>query len=129
MPDSRTKRAGYDHDVTIFHNPSCSKSRGALAILGERAVDYGVVEYLKAPPSRDALEAIITKLVDPVADLVRTSDQRFVDLGLDPAGYQSPAAVVELLLAHPELMQRPVVVRGDRAVIARPEARVAEILD
>jgi len=120
---------GEGHEVTIFYNPSCSKSRGALGILDERAVDYDVIEYLAAPPSRAMLEAVVSRLVDPVADLVRTSDQRFADLGLDPAGYRTPEAVIDVLLAHPELMQRPVVVRGDRAVIARPESRVAEILD
>ena len=121
--------AGEAHEVTIFYNPSCSKSRGALGILDEHGVDYGVVEYLVTPPSRAMLEALVAKLVDPVADLVRTSDQRFADLGLDPAGYRTAEAVIDLLLAHPELMQRPIVIRGDRAVIARPESRVAEILD
>jgi arsenate reductase len=128
MPDSGSA-PGADHEVTIFHNPSCSKCRGTLGILDERGVDYGIVEYLKAPPSREALEAIVAKLIDPVADLVRTSDQKFTDLGLDPDAYGSAGAVIDLLLAHPELMQRPVVVRGDRAVIARPESRVAEVLD
>ena len=128
MRDSGTP-AGEAHEVTIFYNPSCSKSRGALGILDERTVDYGVVEYLVTPPTRAMLEALVSKLIDPVADLVRTTDQRFADLGLDPGGYKTPKAVIELLVAHPELMQRPVVVRGDRAVIARPEARVAEILD
>ena len=128
MPASGTP-SGDGHEVTIFHNPSCSKCRGALGILDERAVDYGIVEYLKAPPSREALESIVAKLIDPVADLVRISDQTFTDLGLDPDGFDTAEAVIDLLLAHPELMQRPVVVRGERAVIARPESRVAEILD
>ena len=117
------------HDVTIFHNPSCSKSRGALGILEERGVDHGVVEYLVAPPSRQTLEMIVAKLLDPVADLVRTEDKAFVALGLDPAAYRTPGAVVDVLLEHPELMQRPVVIRGDRAVIARPGERVLELLD
>ncbi len=63
-----------------------------------------------------------------MSDLVRTTDPRFTELGLDPGSYSRPEAVVELLLAHPELMERPVVVKGDRAVIARPSARVAEVL-
>ena len=120
---------GDGHDVTIFHKPVCSKSRGALGILEERGVDHGVVEYLVAPPSRQTLEMIIAKLVDPVPALVRTEDKAFVALGLDPADYRTPEAVVDLLLEHPELMQRPVVIRGDRAVIARPGERVTELLD
>ena len=114
--------------VTVFHNPGCSKSRGALELLDERSVDHTVVEYLITPPSRATLEAIIAKLVDPPSDLVRTTDPRFTELGLDPASSASPESIIELLLTHPELMQRPVVVKGDRAVIARPSARVAEVL-
>jgi arsenate reductase (glutaredoxin) len=114
--------------VTVFHNPECSKSRGALELLDERSVDHAVVEYLVTPPSRHTLETIVAKLVDPVSDLVRTTDPRFTELGLDPGAYTGSEAVVDLLLAHPELMQRPVVVTADRAVIARPSDRVAEVL-
>ena len=128
MPSARTTDGG-GHDVIVFHNPSCSKSRGALGILDDRSIDYGVVEYLVAPPSRETLEMIVAKLVDPVSDLIRTTDQKFLDLGLDPGDYADAESVIEFLLAHPELMQRPVVIRGDRAVIARPESRVADILD
>jgi arsenate reductase (glutaredoxin) len=124
-----TPSAAPDADqVTIFHNPGCSKSRGALELLDQRSIDHTVVEYLVTPPSRATLEAIIAKLVDPVSDLVRTTDPRFIELGLDPDASASPEAVIELLLIHPELMQRPVVVRGDRAVIARPSDRVTEVL-
>ena len=114
--------------VTIFHNPSCSNSRTALGILQERSVDHEVVEYLASPPSRETLEMIISKLCDPVADLVRSTDKRFLELGLDPGAYANAADVIELLLVHPELMQRPIVIKGDRAVIARPGDRVAEVL-
>lgn len=125
MSEAQSGPAG---DVTILHNPSCSKSRGALAILRDRPVDVEVVEYLDEPPSRQALETIVAKLIDPVADLVRRSDPRFAALGLDPSAYTDEDEVIELLLAHPELMQRPVVATAERAVIARPSERVAEIL-
>ncbi len=117
------------HEVTIFHNPSCSNSRGALGVLTAQSVDVDVIEYLVDPPSRQTLEMVISKLVDPVADLVRTTDKRFVDLGLRAADYRTAEQVIELLLAHPELMQRPVVVKGGRAVIARPGDRVVELLN
>lgn len=126
---SNTHAAADDsHEVTIFHNPSCSHSRGALGILDEQGVDHRVVEYLVTPPSRETLEMIISKLVDPVPDLIRTTDKRFAELGIDPGPYDTPEKVIEFLLVHPELMQRPIVIRGDRAVIARPSERVAEIL-
>ena len=113
--------------VTVFHNPSCSKSRGALDILREQAVAVEVVEYLKAPLDRATLERIVKAITDPPAALVR-KDKRFKELGLDAADYTTAKAVVDLLLVHPELMERPVVFKGDRAVIARPSERVAELL-
>jgi len=114
-------------DMQVFHNPSCSKSRGALEILNERDIDVDVVEYLKAPPDEQTLERIVDSISDPPAALVR-HDNRFKELGLDPKGYTTKQEVVALLLEHPELMERPVVFRGDRAVIARPSERVLELL-
>jgi arsenate reductase len=124
-----TETAGTEAQaVIIFHNPSCSNSRTALCMLQERSVDHAVVEYLVTPPSRETLEMIISKLCDPVSDLIRTTDKRFLELNLDPKAYTSAEEVIDLLVVHPELMQRPVVVKGDRAVIARPGDRVAEVL-
>ncbi len=117
------------HPVTIFHNPECSKSRAALEMLNERSVDYRVVDYLVSPPSRETLAMIASTLVDPVPELIRTTDERFIELGVDPDAYRSAEEVIAFLLAHPDLMQRPVVVAGDRAVIARPIERLAELLD
>ncbi|HWD24787.1 MAG TPA: ArsC/Spx/MgsR family protein [Acidimicrobiales bacterium] len=117
-----------NHEVTIFHNPSCSSSRGALGILDERSIDREVIEYLLAPPARGTLEMIVSKLVDPVTDLIRRSDKQFVAAGFDPDAYQTTEEVIDFLLEYPELMQRPIVIKGDRAIIARPGDRVAELL-
>lgn len=114
--------------VTVYHNPSCGKSRGALEILRERGVDSEVIEYLKTPLDRAGLERVLGLLSGSPAELVR-KDKRFKELGLDEASYQTKKQVVDLLLEHPELMERPVVIRGKRAVIARPSERVLEILD
>ena len=114
--------------VTVYHNPVCGKSRGALEILGDCGIACDVVEYLKTPPDRATLERFLDLLAGPPADLVR-KDKRFKELGLDPADYVTRAQVVEVLLAHPELMERPVVVRGNRAVIARPSEKVLELLE
>jgi arsenate reductase len=111
-------------EVTIYHNPSCSTSKHALATLDELDVDHDVVPYLKRPPDRETLAHLVEILEDPPADLVR-KDPYFAQLGLDPDDYTTPAAVVDLLLEHPRLMQRPVLVRGDRAIIGRPKDRVA----
>jgi arsenate reductase (glutaredoxin) len=110
--------------VTLYHNPACSHSRGALALLTERGVPFDTIEYLKTPPTREALEEIIAILEGPVAELVR-KDKRFEELKLNAADYTSKETIIPLLLRHPELMQRPIVIRDGRALIARP----ANLLD
>jgi arsenate reductase (glutaredoxin) len=115
-------------DVLVYHNPSCSKSRGALEILADRGIETGVIEYLKAPPDRAALERILDAIPDPPAALVR-GDKRFEELGLDRADHTERDSVIALLLEHPELMERPVVFCGERAVIARPSEKVLELLE
>jgi arsenate reductase len=111
-------------EVTIFHNPNCSTSKFALAEADRLGVDHEVVQYLKTKPSRDELLALIAKLEDPPADLVR-KDGFFKDQGLVEADYTTPERVADLLVQHPRLMQRPVLVRGDAAIIGRPKDRVA----
>lgn len=115
-------------ELVLFHNPRCSKSRGALELLRERGVEPAVVEYLKEPPDRATLERILDAVPDPPAALVR-HDGRFAELGLDRDAYESREAVVGLLLEHPELMERPVVLAGARGVIGRPPERVLDVLD
>jgi len=114
--------------ILVYHNPVCSKSRGALEILADRGLDTDVVEYLKQRPSREDLERILDAIPDDPSALVR-KDKRFAELELDAADYQSSDEVIALLLEHPELMERPVVFRGDRALICRPSERVLELLD
>ena len=113
-------------DLEIFHNPSCSKSRGAMEILADRGVDADVTEYLKAPPTRAELERILDAIDEPPAALVRTDDDKFKALGVPKPSTRDE--VIELLLAHPEVMQRPIVFVGDRAVIARPSEKVLDLL-
>ncbi|MBM3692548.1 MAG: arsenate reductase [Actinobacteria bacterium] len=99
-----------------------------LEILRDRGVEFDVVEYLKTPLTRADLERILAAVPDPPADLVR-KDKRFGELGLDADAYVTDVAVLDLLGEHPELMQRPVVFRGDEARICRPSAVVEELLD
>jgi arsenate reductase len=113
--------------LLVYHNPVCGQSRGALALLEERGVAFDVVEYLQQPIDRAGFERILDAIPDPPADLVR-KDRRFAELGLRAEDYTTREAVVALLLAHPELMQRPVVFRGTTAIIARPSAKVLELL-
>src|SRR5436190_19067713 len=113
--------------LLVYHNPRCSKSPGALEILADEGVDHDVVEYLRAPPDRAALERIVDTVDVPPAELVR-QDRRFEELGLSASDYSTRDAVIELLLEHPELMQRPVIFRGEREVIARPSEKDVELI-
>ncbi len=99
-----------------------------MDILRDRNVEFDVIEYLKQPVSREDLLQFLDSLPNEPADLVR-KDKNFKALSLDAADYLSRDAVVDLLLEHPVLMQRPVIIRGQRAVIARPSEKILELLD
>ena len=115
--------------VRIFHNPACSKSRGALEILEARGVDPQVVRYLDVPPDRATLERILDAIADDPIALVRTGDAKFKAAGLTKSDVQTREQVIEVLVKHPEVMERPVVFVGARAVIARPSEKVLDLLD
>jgi arsenate reductase len=98
-----------------------------VRIAEELGVEFEIVLYQKTPPSRDELTWLVAHLEDPPADLVR-KDSLFKKLGLAEDDFQSPEAVVEIISKHKMLMQRPVVVRGDRAIVGRPKERIRELL-
>ena len=98
-----------------------------MRIAEELGVDADIVIYQKTPPDRATLEAIIAKLVDPVINLVRR-DSQFAKLGLSDADVGTAQQVIEVLLRHKMLLQRPLVVTEDRAIIGRPKERVRELL-
>ena len=126
-PSLRSYASSPMTDVTILHNPNCSTSKHSLAEAERLDVGVDVVQYLKKPLSREELIDLMGKLEDPPADLVR-KDPYFKDLGLDPADYTTPDAVADLLVEHPRLMQRPVIVKGGKAIIGRPKDRVPDFL-
>lgn len=99
-----------------------------LDVLHDRGVEFDVIEYRKTPLTRADFERILDAIPDEPAELVR-KDKRFTELGLDAGDYVTRDAVIELLLVHPELMQRPVVFKGDDALIARPSEKVLALLD
>jgi arsenate reductase len=114
--------------VTLYHNPKCSKSRAALEILQQRGIEHEIVAYLETPPGQGELETLLDKLGVEPAELLRR-DAHFDELGLRAEDCTERDAVIEILLAHPRLLQRPLAVRGGRAVIGRPPERVLELLD
>ena len=99
-----------------------------MAVAEDLGVEHDVVLYMKEPPDRSTLEKIVAGLEDPVEDLVR-KDSQFKKLGLDPDDYvDNPEAVVDLLVERKALLQRPVVVKGKKAIIGRPKDRIADFL-
>ena len=115
-------------DLRILHNPRCSKSRQALALLTERGCDPEVVRYLDEPLSRDELAALLGQLETSPAALVRTGEALFKELGVDKASLDDADVVADLLAEHPRLMERPVVIAGARAVIGRPPELVLDLV-
>ena len=111
--------------ITFYHNPRCSKSRAALSLLKERQLDIEIIEYLKTPPNSSTLHKILEKLGGSEAQLVRTSEKEYQTLNLAQADkYRLIDAIVE----HPNLMQRPIIVSNNRAVIGRPPEQALTIL-
>lgn len=113
---------------TLFHNPNCSKSRAAKDLMSDRGVDVEVVPYLKKPPTREQLEVIVAGLDGEPQELIRTKDPKFTSLGLDPADYVTAEAVVDLLVEHPEVMERPILLVDGKAAIGRPIERIEALL-
>lgn len=111
----------------IWHNPSCSNARGALALLQEAGLTPVVVEYLRTPPTREALRAMISDAGLSVRDAIRTKEPEFAALGLDAAGVDDEA-LLAAMCAHPRLINRPFVRTSLGARLCRPPERVREIL-
>lgn len=114
-------------DVVVYFNPSCSNCRTAQGLLAERGIDADYVRYLEQAPTREELERVLRLLgTDDPRDIVRTKEPEYTELGLEAAGRDE---LLEAMAAHPVLIQRPIVIRGDRAVVARPPERLLELLD
>ncbi|MCS4280983.1 arsenate reductase (glutaredoxin) [Stenotrophomonas rhizophila] len=113
--------------VTIWHNPRCSNSRGALEILREHGIEPVVVEYLKTPPDRATLAGLITRMGIAPRALLRSKEPAYGSLGLGDDAL-SDAALIEAMVAHPELINRPIVETPRGARLCRPPETVLAIL-
>jgi len=113
--------------VTLYHNPRCSKSRQALQLLQDNQVEPQVRLYLDNPPSRAELETLLTQLgIDP-RELMRQGEAEYQDNNLGD-GALSDAQLLDALVRFPRLIERPIAIVGDRAVIGRPPEKVLELL-
>lgn len=113
--------------VTIYHNPRCSKSRQTLQLLQENGVEPEVVLYLETPPDAAALQQLLTKLGIGARDLLRKGEQEYKDNNLKNPDL-SDAQLIAAMAAHPRLIERPIVVKGERAVLGRPPENVLSLL-
>ena len=115
-------------DFTIYHNPSCSKSRQTLALLEENGETPEIVLYLESPLTAVGLQGLLAKLGLKPRELMRKGEELYKDKGLADAGL-TDVQLIAAMAEHPILIERPVVVRGDRAVLGRPPESVLELLN
>ena len=113
--------------ITIYHNPRCSKSRQTLELLTSRGIEPLVVKYLETPPDHQQLDSILRGLNMEPRDLMRKNEEEYSSLGLDDQGL-SRGELIDAMIASPRLIQRPIVVAGDQIAIGRPPEAVLEIL-
>ncbi len=114
--------------VTLYHNPNCSTSRNALALLRERGIEPTVVLYLKDTPDRATLLATVRATGEPVRALLREKEALCAELGLNDAA-KTDDELIDAMLAHPVLINRPVVITPKGARLCRPPERLLELLD
>jgi arsenate reductase len=114
-------------DLTLYHNPRCSKSRGALELLEGRGLTPTVVRYLETPPDAAQLRDLLGKLGIGARGMLRTGEDEYKTLNLADASL-SDEQLIAAMAAHPKLIERPILVAGDKAVIGRPPEKILEIL-
>ncbi len=113
--------------IEIYHNPRCSKSRQTLQLLQEQGEEPEVVEYLKTPPNRETLEGILNMLGLEPRDLMRKKEAEYQAQGLDNPKLNRDQ-LIDAMVAHPKLIERPIVIKDGRAAIGRPPEKVLELL-
>jgi len=113
--------------VTIYHNPSCGTSRNVLALIRNAGVEPTVIEYLKNPPDRATLESLIQRMEIRPRDLLREKGTPYAELGLG-ADHWTDAQLIDQMLAHPVLINRPIVVTPRGVKLCRPSEAVLDIL-
>ena len=113
-------------NIQIYHNPRCSKSRAGLALLEEQGIQPEIIRYLDTPPTVAELTALLQKLDMNPRELMRTKEAIYKELGLGEV--EDDTKLIEAMAAHPKLIERPIVIRGDRAVIGRPMENVTALL-
>jgi arsenate reductase len=112
--------------IKIWHNPRCSKSRDSFKLLEEKGIDAEVVKYLEDIPTKEELTELLKMLNMTARELMRTKEDIYKELNLKDEN--SEEALIEAMVANPKLIERPIVIRGNRAVIGRPIENVIELI-
>jgi arsenate reductase len=113
--------------ITVYQKPTCSKCREAMGILKERGIEFEAINYYETPVTKEELQGLLDKLGISPRQLLRKSEEVFRALHLNE-NQISDEGLIDLMVQYPDLMQRPIVVRGDKAVLARPAENVCELL-
>ena len=114
--------------VTIYHNPACGTSRNTLAMIRAAGIEPTIIDYLKTPPSRDALRSLVRRMGIPLRDVLRRKGTPYDELGLDDVSL-SDDALLDAIEAHPILINRPIVVADNGVRLCRPSEQVLDLLD
>lgn len=113
--------------VSIYHNPRCSKSRQTLALLEERGIDPEIILYLETPPSAETLSGILQKLGITPRQLLRKGEGAYKENNLSDTSL-SDQQLIDTMVTHPKLIERPIVINGAKAALGRPPEQVLDIL-
>ena len=119
--------SGQTTKVTIYHNPSCGTSRNVLALIRNAGIEPEVIEYLNTPPNKETLQALIARMAIPVRDVLRRNGTPFDELQLDDPKW-TDNELVDFMLLHPILINRPIVVTSMATRLCRPSEAVLDIL-
>ena len=114
--------------VKIYHNPRCSKSRQTLALIEEQGIQPEIIEYLKEVPTASEIDFICNQLAIEPLSIIRVKEKLFAELGLSKKDEKSRAQWIEIMVANPKLIERPIVVNGDQVAVGRPPENVLAIL-
>mgnify|MGYP000700594994 FL=1 len=114
-------------NVTIWHNPRCSKSRNAVTLLEEKGIEADVVKYLDTPPSKEELVAVLNMLGISARELMRTKEAIYKELNLKEETDEDK--LIEAMVKHPKLIERPIVIKDSKAAIGRPIENIIDLLN
>ena len=113
-------------NIQIWHNPKCSKSRAAMELLENKNIDANVVEYLKQIPTKEQIKDVLKKLRISAKELLRTSEDIYKELNLKDINDEE--TLIDFMVKNPILIERPIIIKGDKAVIARPIENLSELI-